>query len=238
MEKAIDIIKSIAQKTDRVILFHSASGKDSITLLDLMHPYFKEIICVYMYIVKDLSHINRYINYAVNKYPNARFIQIPHFVVGSYIKSGYMGCEQNENQKQYSMADLTKIVRENTGVEWAFFGFKQSDSMNRRLMLRTYNKEAINESSKKCYPLSSYKNKDMAEYIYNNNLAKPEKYGKGQSSGTSLADINYLLFLRDNYPKDLKKVISEYPNVERSLFEYDHERAKAESDKDHKTISD
>lgn len=100
--------------------------------------------------------------------------------------------------------------------------------MNRRLMLRTYNKEAINESSKKCYPLSLYKNKDMAEYIYNRNLAKPEKYGKGQSSGTSLADINYLLFLRENNPRDLKKVISEYPNVERSLFEYDHERTKAE----------
>lgn len=228
MEKAIDIIKSIAQKTDRVILFHSASGKDSITLLDLIHPYFKEVVCVYMYIVKDLSHINRYINYAVNKYPNARFIQVPHFVIGSYIKSGYMGCRQNEDQKLYSMADLTDIVREKTGIEWAFFGFKQSDSMNRRLMLRTYEREAINEASKKCYPLSSYKNKDMADYIDSHSLIKPERYGKGQSSGTSLADINYLLFLRGNYPKDLRKVISEYPLVERSLFEYDHERTKAE----------
>lgn len=69
MKKAIDIIKTIAERTDRVILFHSASGKDSIALLDLISPYFKEIVCVYMYVVKDLSHINRYINYACNKYP-------------------------------------------------------------------------------------------------------------------------------------------------------------------------
>ena len=67
MKKAIDIIKTIAERTDRVILFHSASGKDSIALLDLISPYFKEIVCVYMYVVKDLSHINRYINYACNK---------------------------------------------------------------------------------------------------------------------------------------------------------------------------
>lgn len=32
MKKAIDIIKTIAERTDRVILFHSASGKDSIAL--------------------------------------------------------------------------------------------------------------------------------------------------------------------------------------------------------------
>lgn len=53
MDKAIDIIKNVALKADRVILFHSASGKDSITLLDLISPYFKDIVCVYMYVVKD-----------------------------------------------------------------------------------------------------------------------------------------------------------------------------------------
>ena len=79
MDKAIDIIKNVALKADRVILFHSASGKDSITLLDLISPYFKDIVCVYMYVVKDLSHINRYINYACNKYHNVKFVQIPHF---------------------------------------------------------------------------------------------------------------------------------------------------------------
>lgn len=57
MKKAISIIKQVSELTDRVILFHSASGKDSIALLDLIHPYFKEIVCVYMYVVKDLQHI-------------------------------------------------------------------------------------------------------------------------------------------------------------------------------------
>lgn len=51
MKKAIDIIETVAKKTDRVILFHSASGKDSIALLDLISPYFKEVVCAYMYVV-------------------------------------------------------------------------------------------------------------------------------------------------------------------------------------------
>ena len=176
MKKAIDIIKTIAERTDRVILFHSASGKDSIALLDLISPYFKEIVCVYMYVVKDLSHINRYINYACNKYPNVKYVQIPHFAVYSYRRIGYMGCEKNEKQKLYSMAQLTDIVREKYNIEWAFFGFKQSDSMNRRLMLRTYDMNGINEAQKKCYPLSEYKNKDVMDYISRAGLIKPESY--------------------------------------------------------------
>ena len=112
MKKAIDIIKAVAKKTDRVILFYSASGKDSIALLDLISPYFKEIVCVYMYVVKDLSHINRYINYACNRYLNAKFIQIPHFSVYSFRRIGYLGCVKNEKQKLYNMAQLTDSTGE------------------------------------------------------------------------------------------------------------------------------
>lgn len=143
-----------------------------------------------------------------------------------------MGRERNERQRLYTMAQLTDIVRERTGIEWAFFGFKQSDSMNRRLMLRGYEMSAINEKSKKCYPLSEYKNGDVLAYIEARGLVRPEKYSVSQSSGTDISDINYLLFLRDNYPEDLGLVLSEYPLVERILFEYDHERVKAERNKD------
>lgn len=64
-----------------------------------------------MYVVKDLSHINRYINYACNKYHNVKFVQIPHFGVYSNIKYGYMGCRVNKGQRLYTMAQLTDIVR-------------------------------------------------------------------------------------------------------------------------------
>jgi sulfate adenylyltransferase subunit 2 len=229
MDKALSIIKQVANAVNRVILFHSASGKDSIALLDLMSFHFKEVVCVYMYITKELFHINRYINYACRKYPNIKYVQIPHFALYSYRRIGYMGCMKNEKQKLYNMAQLTDIVKERYNIEWAFFGFKQSDSMNRRLMLRTYDMNGINEAQKKCYPLSEYKNKDVLEYISRNGLIKPETYGsKHQSFGTDITDINYLLFLREKFPEDLRKVVKEYPLVERKLFEYDYERNKAE----------
>ena len=226
LNSAQQVIEHIAQKTNKVILFHSMSGKDSIALLHLLHPHFDQITCVFMYVVKDLEHIARYMHYINKKYPKARIIQIPHFAVFSYIQTGHLGHRQNEKQRLYNLSDLTDNIREKTAIEWAFFGFKQSDSMNRRVMLRTYQEQAINEKNKKVYPLSTYKNKDIIEYIKAEKLITPEKYGNSQSSGTDINDLNYLLFLRNHFPNDLKKVIDEFPLVERKLYEYDYERAK------------
>lgn len=226
LTRAQQIIEQIAQKTNKVILFHSMSGKDSIALLHLLYPHFDQITCVFMYVVKDLEHIAKYMHYINKKYPKARIIQIPHFAVFSYIKTGHLGHKQNEKQRLYNISDLTDNIREKTNIEWAFFGFKQSDSMNRRVMLRTYQDEAINEKNKKVYPLSTYKNNDIIEYIKAEKLITPEKYGNSQSSGTDINDLNYLLFLRNHFPNDLKKVIAEFPLVERKLYEYDYETTK------------
>ena len=76
LERAKQVIDEVAKQTDEIILFHSLSGKDSITLLDLCYPKFKRVVCVFMYIVKDLSHIEEYFRYAKMKYPNVEFIQV------------------------------------------------------------------------------------------------------------------------------------------------------------------
>lgn len=230
MERAINVIKTVASVTDRAVLFHSASGKDSIALLNMMHPYFKEIVCCYMYTVKDMQHVNRYIGWAQRRYENIHFVQIPHYSVYSYIKVGFLGCRQNPRQKKYTLQELTDGIRERFGIEWAFFGFKQSDSLNRRLMLRGYTDEAISEKTKKCYPLSTYKNADVLRYIEDNGLIRPETYGgEHQSAGCDITDIHYLLYLREKFPMDLRRLYATYPLAERILFDYDNR--KDEEDK-------
>lgn len=204
------------------LLFHSASGKDSIAMLDLIAPRFRKVVCVYMYITKGLEHINRYIGWAQAKYPNATFVQVPHYAVSSYIKYGFMGCKCNPKQRIVTLAEITDLAKRQTGIEWAFFGFKKTDSLNRRVMLQTYEKEAVCEKTKKCYPLSTYKNADVLAYIERNGLIKPERYGTHQSAGTAVNDLGYLLWLRENFPNDLKKVIETYPMTERILFEHDY----------------
>lgn len=229
MKQAAQIIKLVAAETSEVVLFHSGSGKDSIALLDLLYPHFDRILCVYMYVVKDLSHINRFLNYAMSKYPKAEFIQVPHYALFSYYKTGYLGCARRDIRK-YNLSQLTDIIRDKYGIKWACFGFKQSDSMNRRLMLKGYELEAICRTTHKFFPLSHYKNSDVLGYIEEQGLIKPEIYGNNQSSGTNISDYDYLDFLRKNHPTDLGKVVAEFPMVERLLFERDYEASKDKRD--------
>lgn len=225
MSKATDVIKRIAAQTDRILLFHSATGKDSIALLDLCAPYFKEIVCVFMYYVPHLECTARYIRWAVSKYPNARFIQCPHFNVSSYVKRGFLGCRTDPKQKILNLADITEIARQKTGIEWACFGMKEADSLQRRVFLRTYD-DGINWDTKKFYPLHLYKHRDIERYIKNKRLITNADYSEGgtkaTSSGESVDSPIFLNYLRNHYPDDLQKVFATYPLAKEVLWRYDN----------------
>ena len=225
MKGAIDIINYAREQTDEIILFHSANGKDSIVLLDILTKYFRRVVPVYMWVVPNLDFTNKYINWSQRKY-GVRFLQTPHFAVYSYIKTGFMGMKQDKTQRLHTLSDVDTLVKEKTGIEWSCYGMKQNDSLNRRLMLRTYDKEGICEKTKKIYPLTHWTNKDCLNYIKAHNLMKNELAEikeQGQSTGTSVNDLSYLLFCRERYPNDYKKICDMYPLAESLVFQYDEQ---------------
>lgn len=225
MQRAKEIISEIASKTDSIILMHSLSGKDSIALLDLCAPYFRRIVCVFMYTIPNMQHIDEYRIYAERRYPNTEWIQVPHYCIYTYIRTGYMGCTRNEKQRKWRLTDIIEKIKERTGIEWVCLGFKQNDSLNRRLMLRSYKdgKESISYAGKKFYPLSTYSNKDVLEYISSHHLKSPETYGstKGQSNGCDISNYLYLKYLQENYPEDLMKVYNIFPRTQFIIQEYE-----------------
>lgn len=233
LERAKEIVSDIAKETDSIILMHSLSGKDSIALLDLVAPHFKRIVCVYMYVVPNLDHIAPFHRYAAKKYPNTEWMQVPHYGYYSWVKYGFMGVKRNPNQRLWKLSDIIDKVREKTGIEWACLGFKQSDSLNRRLMLRSYKdgKESICWKGKKFYPLSTYKNADILEYIKRNNLKSPEAYGGGgQSCGCDVSDYWYLKYLQSNYPEDLRRIYTIFPRTQFIIKEYEQEQARKQAE--------
>ena len=216
-QKSIDRVCSV---TDSAMLFCSF-GKDSLVLLDLLYPRFKRILCVFMYFVKDLEHINRWIRWAQAKYPNAEFVQVPHWNLTYILRSG-LYCVANPKVKTMKLADVVKAMRLKYGIGYCFLGMKKADGMNRRLMLKGY-EDSYYENAGLVYPLADWTQKDILAYMRQHNLPEPIRYSLKASSGVGFNE-DCLLWMRENYPQDLQKIYKVFPMAERVLFEYDRKQ--------------
>lgn len=216
------IIELLRLETDTVILFHSGTGKDSIMLLDLLSKAFKKVHCVFMYIVPDLQYEQRYIDWAQKKYPNCTFIKTPHYAVYSFIKHGYLGIEKDTTQTKTSIKKIDAKIRKKLSINWSVYGFKKQDGITRRIMLNQL-PDGINRKTQKAYPLKDLTNSEVLNYIKENCLIPPFNYGTLKpSSGCDISTPEFLAYLRDKYPEDLKKVHKQYPFTKITLFKYDN----------------
>lgn len=219
LEQTELILSTVRKKTNKVVLFFSC-GKDSLALLDLCSKEFDQVVCCFMYFVKDLQHINTYITWAENHYPNVKCIQYPHWMLTTILRGGVY-CNPQPNIKILKLNDIDEAIRLKTGINWTIYGFKKADSMNRRLMLKTYDLEAINYATGKMYPLSGWLDKEVLRYLEINRLPAPINYeGKKRSNGVGF-DLDVFLFLRKYWPGDLQKILVQFPQSGRLLFDHD-----------------
>lgn len=217
-------LKYLRQKTPEVILFYSG-GKDSLVLLDLLAPHFEKIHCVFMYFVKNLEHLEPFLAW-VKHYPNAVLHQFPHWMTSYYMKHNFYSIPRPQNTvKAFKQIDIEKKAKEITGCDWIVFGHKQADSLNRRVMLRGYKFDCINEKGCKVYPLSLWNKRQVKSYIKMRRLITPIEYGGKNSNGLDL-NLDVFLWLRKNFPSDLDKIYKVFPPSRQILFEYDYEQQR------------
>ena len=213
VDSANKIIDSI-QETE-CILFCSL-GKDSMVLLDLLYPKFKRIVCVFMYFVQGLEHIQRYIDWIKTKYPLIEFIEIPHWNLSYILRSG-LYCVPNPKVRLIKLADVTHAMKLKYGINTVFLGMKKADSMNRRLMLNGYQDYQKNGN---VYPLAEWTQKEILAYMRQNRLPKPVQYSKKASGGVGF-NPECFVWLEQNYPQDLDKIIKAFPMSSKILYDYE-----------------
>ena len=214
-EHSTQVINTVREKTDRVILLYS-TGKDSLVLLDLLAKKFKEVICVYMYMVKDLEHIDKYLRFAENRYKNVRVVQKPHWRL-THIHSYGVYCKP-QKVKILRLRDIVEIVKIEFGCQYVFIGEKKVDSFHRRGRIAAYD-NCISKVGLVC-ALAEWKDTHVYKYIERNKLPLPIRYSSRRTNGVRF-DLDVYLFLRENYPNDLKKILEAYPLSEKILFDYD-----------------
>lgn len=216
LEQTNRTIATVREQSDSAIVFCSL-GKDSIVTLDLVYPRFKRIVCVFMYFVPGLEHVERWIRWAKIRYPKMEFVQVPHWNLSYILRSG-LYCIPNPKVKLIRLADVTKAVRMKTGIQYVFLGMKKADGMNRLLMLKRFESEDYVNNGM-AYPLAEWTQKNVLAYMKANNLPEPIRYSLKASSGIGF-NIDCITWLEKNFPQDLAKIYKVFPQSERILWEY------------------
>lgn len=220
--QTLDVIDRVSRMTDTVLLYYSGGGKDSIALLDLVAPHFKKVVCVYEYIVKGLGHIQPYLDWVTTRYKNTELLEVEHPTRLLALKEGFF-CDPHPDIKVPSNGDLEKQVREMTGIKYAFSGMKGQDGFMKRMRLKMFAKDYWITDKGMVYPLAIWKNTEVLRYISQRNLIKPFTYGKRTEKQVSqgfLMEINSMLFLIENYPKDYEMVLKEFPYAEKLMYDF------------------
>ena len=216
LEQALDTIRFVRQQSEECIVFNSC-GKDSLVTLDLVAPYFKKVVCVFMYFVPGLEHIEKFLSFSLRRYRNVEVLQLPHWNL-AYVKRGGMYCIPDPKQKLLKLRNVIDQAREQTGINPVFLGMKKADSMNRRLMLNTY-EAAHYTNGGMAYPLATWTQKEVLAYMQQKRLPMPVRYGKNASNGIGF-NLDCFLWMEKNAPADLRRMYEAFPLSQRILFEY------------------
>ena len=210
----------MAEKQSSCIIMCSL-GKDSLVTLDLVYPHFERVVCVFMYFVKDLDHINGWIRWVKKKYPKVEFMQVPHWNL-TYILRGGLYCVPNPKVKLWNLSKTIEALRLKTNCYYVFLGMKKADGMNRNLMLKGYEANGY-ENKGLVYPLASWTQKDVLAYMKQKRLPQPVRYSSKAGGGVGFSEETFT-WLEKHYPQDLQKIYKVFPMSERILFEQNYKQ--------------
>lgn len=215
MESALDCINSVRSQTDTIAIALSL-GKDSIVTLDLCYPRFNRIVCFFMYWVKGLTHIQRWIDWVKAKYPRIEFVEIPHWNLSYLLRSG-LYCTPQPKVKLIKLADVCETIRVTYNVQYIALGMKKADGMNRLLMIKRFEEQHY-VNNNLVYPLADWNQKDILAYMKQRHLPEPVRYGKKASSSLGFS-ADCFKWMYKYFPEDLIKVYDVFPLARRILFE-------------------
>jgi phosphoadenosine phosphosulfate reductase len=191
-----------------IVMF--STGKDSIVMTDMLMRLYhgcKEL--VFLYFVKGLEIKQRIIDYYEKRW-QVQIRQQPHFGALS-LKTG----------KKYKMADIEHGLRATYNISYIAQGIRKDESLARRGMLANL-PYGIDERNKKIYPIADWSAKMVMAYIKLHKLPLPVEYSHGWNHDFSVPDIDGLVYLKNNFNKDYKKVIAEFPHLEAMIWGRTH----------------
>lgn len=229
ISEAIALIRRVSEMSGGRIIC-GVSGKDSLATLDLCCRVLSptNVTVFSMGILPRLECEEATRQFVERRYGLVvhRFI---HPDMSVYLKRSHLNNVRPEIedlvQKKLRWAHIEAIMRSRSGVSWFAYGHRLTDSLQRRAMIKKH--RGVIEGRRICYPIWDWNPTEVIEYLAIRKIPLPPNFGRGLvgTSGVSPHSVECLLFLRDRFPNDYRRILATFPGAA-ALIERDELRAK------------
>lgn len=198
-------------KDEKVAVLFSG-GKDAIAATDLWlryHP--KNNIFFYFFFVAGLSFVESILCAYEHRW-NIEIRRLP-----CAVSCGLLAARGGWRKKTWTNADVEKRALEQAGLTWAVTGIKRSDSFHRRGMLKN-TEYGIQTEAHKVHPVIDFSDREVKVYVQTNDLPLSPTYDMGLNRSMWVPTPQGMLWVKEHYPMDYKRIMAVFPELENSMF--------------------
>ena len=198
--KIVKNIGAVLQGQPLLVFF--SCGKDSIVMTDLLFRYYSgEKKVVFLYFVDGLEIKERVLRWYEQRWgvSIARHPGEPSMSM--------------DGDKKYKRFHIICALRRMYDIEWVAEGIRAGESLPRRGQIKMAS-GGIDMRNKKVYPVATWSRQDVMHYIKREKLMLPIEYNHGLRGDFSTPDAMLLLYLKNNFPDDYRKVVERFPQLE------------------------
>ena len=218
---AREILGRIREKSESVIVAFSG-GKDSLCCLDLAAQIFPEVRCYFLFLVPGLRMFSGRLEYARKRW-GVEIREYPHPALAALKRAGIYRppSERDRKERAATWSSVEDAIRIDYGAPdaWLVRGWKQMDSAPRRVVLRTYDDEAVCEATHRVYPLSRWRDTDVAAYLRARRIPVPENFGMRSFDVQLTAPV--LAEIARAFPDDYRRILAEFPQAEAAVKRFE-----------------
>jgi len=195
----------LSSLNDQPVIFLFSAGKDGIVSGDIFRKQYRgKIHWVYLYFVKGFSFVDPILRY----YDRAWGIQIEQRPCHETLS--IIAQREGKQRQHWTPGMVEKGLQKEFGTKWIVDGIKRCDSLARRGQLKNV-RGHIDEKAFKIHPLIEWSDKRVRAYLHLNRLPVPITYSLGPRRSIFSITASMLPWLKMNFPRDYRLLLSEIP---------------------------
>jgi phosphoadenosine phosphosulfate reductase len=191
------------------LLVAYSGGKDSLVVMDLCVRAGRKLSAYMLCFLPGMDYAAHWCEYARRRWGvEVRQYQDPNTI--RLLRAGRFRLNPM-NVVAITSREVEALARRESGCEWIGYGYKAVDSIDRRVMLKTW-PDGIHEGWKKFAPVAGWRHADVLAYLSRRRIDIPPTVKAGMS-GIGLGPFS-LAFMRANWPGDYRRIIEVFPFAE------------------------